>query len=168
MADIQEKLEKLTAELGGFVQELKSKDPQSSEYNSCRIKVAQTSRAIHDLTKGQTDAGVEHVPSLYWMLTHKLFLEWSLFDFIPAQGSISYEELAAKAEADVDIISQQQHQLQHAPRLCANIALPARLSWVLVAFGELTQIGPDRVAHTEKSRIYIGRDSPTAAETELV
>ncbi len=59
-------------------------------------------------------------------------------------------------------------KVRHAPGQHVNTALAARLSWVLVAFGELTQIGPDRVAHTDESKLYIGRDSPTAAEAELM
>ncbi len=107
LAELTAQLAELTAQLADLVGELNSLDPQDSAYNGFRIKVTQTAGAISDLTRRQTDPAVEHVPSLYWLVTVKLFLEWGLLELIPtaAGSSISYGELAAAASADADVIS---------------------------------------------------------------
>ncbi|KAJ6057615.1 O-methyltransferase [Penicillium canescens] len=69
----------------------------------------------------------------------RLFMYWGVFDLIPLDGSISYEDLARKLDAEVLLVN--------------------RIAWVLVATGILDQIGEDRVTHTARSKIYL-KDDP--------
>ncbi|XP_014554677.1 hypothetical protein COCVIDRAFT_104258 [Bipolaris victoriae FI3] len=64
----------------------------------------------------------------------RLLFKWKVLENMPAEGTISYKELAAKVGGDENLIT--------------------RLCWFLVATGMLKQEGADQVAHTARSRPY--------------
>ncbi|KAK8225710.1 O-methyltransferase-domain-containing protein [Phyllosticta capitalensis] len=66
------------------------------------------------------------------MSVSRTFMEWRAFDLIPDQGSISYDDFAAKLGADVVLVR----------RFCR----------ILVARKVLVQVGDDAIAHTNHSR----------------
>ncbi|KAH8881467.1 O-methyltransferase [Thozetella sp. PMI_491] len=80
------------------------------------------------------DEIMDMLPKLAKFSITGLFIKWGAFKAIPAEGTISYGELAAKLKADVNLIT--------------------RFSWTLVSTGLLKQIGEDQVAHTRSSLIY--------------
>ncbi|TDZ16416.1 Methyltransferase fsa4 [Colletotrichum orbiculare MAFF 240422] len=65
----------------------------------------------------------------------RLFWEWKAYDRIPAEGSVSYAELAGAVEAEESLIR--------------------RIGGVLTSTGILQQVGDDAVAHTRRSRVYV-------------
>lgn len=67
----------------------------------------------------------------------RTFMSWKVFDAMPLEGSITYEELATKAEADLSTLR--------------------RLAWIMVSTGTLKQVGEDSVAHTRLSKVYAKR-----------
>ncbi|KAK3382753.1 S-adenosyl-L-methionine-dependent methyltransferase [Lasiosphaeria ovina] len=109
-----------------------------------RFKVLEAARAIIGAVEAPTDLLMQWVPSVTQLTAVRLFNQWKVFDAIPTESgsSISYKELAEKVNADVILL--------------------VRLAWILVATGVLEQIGTDRIAHTRKSKIYIGTNPVTA------
>ncbi|CAK7229134.1 hypothetical protein SCUCBS95973_007117 [Sporothrix curviconia] len=77
------------------------------------------------------DAFLDTMVTTSCLVAKRIFVKWKLFDAIPVTGSITYATLAAKVDADTEIVT--------------------RLAWVLVADGVLEQVGADAVAHTPKS-----------------
>ncbi|KAK1450853.1 O-methyltransferase [Colletotrichum cuscutae] len=65
----------------------------------------------------------------------KLFIDWNAFEAIPPSGTISYEELSKKLNADKSLVQ--------------------RIAWHLIARGVLIQVGEEELAHTEISKRYL-------------
>ncbi|KAI3554662.1 O-methyltransferase [Colletotrichum abscissum] len=65
----------------------------------------------------------------------KLFIDWNAFEAIPPSGTISYEELSKKLNADKSLVQ--------------------RIAWHLIARGVLIQVGEEELAHTEISQRYL-------------
>ncbi|KXH63364.1 O-methyltransferase [Colletotrichum salicis] len=65
----------------------------------------------------------------------KLFIDWNVFGAVPPSGTISYDELSKKLNADKSLVQ--------------------RLAWHLIARGGLIQVGEEELAHTEISKHYL-------------
>ncbi len=160
---MDQKLAHLTKQLSDSVERYSSMDPQSLGYADAKNEIAEVARAIHNLTGGPIGLRADRAPVLFSLLSIRLFMDWGVFDHIPLNASISYEKLASLAEADVDIISKLLARRVDKVNTCI-----ARLSWMLVSTGLLTQIGPDHVAHTSRSKSLLGEDNPLAATTKVL
>lgn len=77
----------------------------------------------------------------------KEFVHLKVFDKIPAEGEISYQEIAEQTRADVRIIT--------------------RMANVLVATNVLRFCGVDRVAHTPLSKVYMNKH-PTGLMSSIL
>ncbi|KAK1497742.1 O-methyltransferase [Colletotrichum abscissum] len=81
------------------------------------------------------------------MTAKQLFNAWGVFQKIPVQGSIPYQELASSVGCELQLL--------------------VRLAWMLNSTGILKQVGEDAVAHTEKSKMFIN-DNPDGDLTRIV
>ncbi|KAJ0323083.1 hypothetical protein COL5a_008531 [Colletotrichum fioriniae] len=81
------------------------------------------------------------------MTAKQLFNAWGVFQKIPIEGSISYQDLASSVGCEPQLL--------------------VRLAWMLNSTGILKQVGEDAVAHTEKSTMFIN-DNPDGDLTRIV
>ncbi len=89
----------------------------------------------------------------------RLFIKWGVFEKVPTGkgAAISYAELAASLDADVDaaLIGWSSQEFLYRAWTLADLSAnsrAARLGQVLVAHGALTHAGSGTVAHTDLSR----------------
>ncbi|WQF90078.1 Putative O-methyltransferase domain, S-adenosyl-L-methionine-dependent methyltransferase superfamily [Colletotrichum destructivum] len=118
--------------LASQLSQLATSQSSDAEKNDAAIVIGQR---VIDAARGPMPDWMDRAIHAMDFVGLKLFLDWKVFDMIPLDGSISYTHLAKKLEADVSLIR--------------------RLSWVLISGGILTQIGYDKVAHNEKSKLYL-------------
>ncbi|KAF6814099.1 O-methyltransferase [Colletotrichum plurivorum] len=100
-----------------------------------RRRVVDAANALIAAVKDPADEWFDATADVARLGANRLFWEWKAYDAIPAEGSISYAELAVKVEAEE--------------------ALIRRVGGVLTSMGILEQVGDESVAHTKRSRIYI-------------
>ncbi|CCF43145.1 hypothetical protein CH063_12935 [Colletotrichum higginsianum] len=118
--------------LASQLSQLATLSSSDAEKNDAAIVIGQK---VLDAARGPMPDWMDRAIHAMDFVSLKLFLDWKAFDMIPLDGSISHTHLAEKLEADVSLIR--------------------RLSWVLISGGILTQIGDDKVAHNEKSKLYL-------------
>ncbi|KAL8376930.1 hypothetical protein RB595_007858 [Gaeumannomyces hyphopodioides] len=99
-----------------------------------RVSAAKLAKRI-----GSEAAGPESIIPMYAVAFGEIgatyqFMEWKLFDKIPKEKSISYQELADSVGADLSVIS--------------------RLGGMLVASGRLIQTSPGNVKHSSTSHMF--------------
>ncbi|OHW97709.1 o-methyltransferase [Colletotrichum incanum] len=128
MSNYSEKLSELASRLS----QLAASSSSDAEKNKDAVIIAQN---VINTERGPTPDWMDRMINVMEVVGLKIFLEWKIFDLIPLDKSISYAHLAKKLEADVSLIR--------------------RLSWVLVSGGILNQVGEDKVAHTDKSKLYL-------------
>ncbi|KZL78466.1 O-methyltransferase [Colletotrichum tofieldiae] len=128
MSNYSETLSGLASQLS----RLAASSSSDAEKNKDAVIIAQN---VLNAVRGPTPDWMDRMINVMGLVGLKLFLEWKVFDLIPLDNSISYTHLAKKLEADVSLIR--------------------RLSWTLVSGGILNQVGEDKVAHTEKSKLYL-------------
>lgn len=123
-----------------------------------RTGLIQAGTELIDAVSQPMDKFLLWLPQFTHITSIRLFIKWEAFAKIPAgEGvDISYAELAAKLGADVSLISKSSRAfLTHdAPVQNSPASFAARIARPLVAGGTLKQIGADRVAHTEFSRMF--------------
>ncbi|TQN63880.1 Methyltransferase fsa4, partial [Colletotrichum shisoi] len=118
--------------LASQLSQLATSQSSDAEKNDAAVVIGQK---VLDAARGPMPDWMDRAIHAMDFVGLKLFLDWKVFDMIPLDGSISYTHLAKKLEADVSLVR--------------------RLSWVLISGGILTQIGDDKVAHNEKSKLYL-------------
>ncbi|EJT76003.1 hypothetical protein GGTG_05928 [Gaeumannomyces tritici R3-111a-1] len=106
-------------------------NPQDKEL---RMSMAKLAKRI-----GTEAAGPESIIPMYAVAFGEIgatyqFMEWKLFDKIPKDKSISYQELADSVGADLSVVS--------------------RLGGMLVASGRLIQTSPGHVKHSSTSHMF--------------
>ncbi|KAL1888090.1 hypothetical protein Sste5346_009777 [Sporothrix stenoceras] len=77
------------------------------------------------------DAFLDQMVHVSRLVAMRIFIKWKVFDAVPTTGSITYANLAAKVNAEEEIVT--------------------RLAWVLIGDGILAQIDGNSVTHTPKS-----------------
>jgi hypothetical protein len=144
-------MEQLSKDLATLCDNLTNAVSALSSNHGSRASVISAAQAIIHAAQGPQDLYVHFVVNKCEIIVMRLFLKWEVFQEIPSQGSISFADLAAKIDADVGLVG----------RFCSpsfwyrhtNIFTTARLSRMLIASGMLSSPGPDRVAHTHRSRM---------------
>ncbi|KAJ0159154.1 hypothetical protein CTA2_10223 [Colletotrichum tanaceti] len=122
----------ILSRLASQLSQLATSSSSDAEKNHAAIVIGQK---VLDAARGPMPDWMDRATHAMDFVGLKLFLDWKVFDLIPLDGPISYTDLAKKLEADVPLIR--------------------RLSWVLISGGILIQIGDDKVAHNEKSKLYL-------------
>lgn len=85
-----------------------------------------------------------------------VFHHWRVFDTLPAEGTMTYAELAARVGADEVILSESSWPLSSLQSVqVADVTQQERLAWMLASTGVLRAVGTDRLAHTAVSRILV-------------
>ncbi|CAK7222888.1 hypothetical protein SBRCBS47491_005017 [Sporothrix bragantina] len=131
-AGVADKLDSLVATLAEASKNLRAGLPNSLLTNATqKADVVTALKAGIEAIQSPQDAFLDIMVTMSRLVAQRIFVKWKLFDAIPATGSITYSDLAAKADADTEIVT--------------------RFAWVLIADGVLEQVGPDSVAHTPKS-----------------
>ncbi|KAM0270457.1 hypothetical protein ACHAQH_009398 [Verticillium albo-atrum] len=97
-----------------------------------RNKIVAAAQAIIEAARPPQPQWMNQSAACAEFVALRLFIDWGAFEAIPIEGSITYQELADKVDAEVQLV--------------------IRFAWIMVSTGLLEQIGEDRVAHTEKSR----------------
>ncbi|TPX08141.1 uncharacterized protein E0L32_010208 [Thyridium curvatum] len=98
-------MEVLAKQIADSVESLKRDNKSPEEEAQHRAVIAKSAHALAHLTK----TPIEHLMDRFVIYTEDaalaLFIQWKAFDVIPEEGTISYQELASKLDADVSLIS---------------------------------------------------------------
>jgi hypothetical protein len=158
--DARAELADATAQLNAVVGEFTaSAGPPGSDVDKAqRRKIIDAASKILAAAKDPADEWMDVTAQVALFTANHLLSEWKVFDAIPLDGSISYAELAEKTDCDVVLLSKPSLFLCLASVRPPQLILwsVARMGGVCVSMGVLAQIGPDRVAHTKRSRIFVG------------
>lgn len=85
----------------------------------------------------------------------RLFYAWKVFDKIPLQRSISYEDLAERVNTEVSLISMPSFTTMSRVVYSYLPMLPGRLTGILITTDILEQLGSDRISHTPRSLVFV-------------
>lgn len=98
-------MEVLAKQIADSVESLKRDNKSPEEEAQHRAVIAKSAHALAHLTK----TPIEHLMDRFVIYTEDaalaLFIQWKAFDVIPEEGTISYQKLASKLDADVSLIS---------------------------------------------------------------
>ncbi|OLN82366.1 Demethylsterigmatocystin 6-O-methyltransferase 10 [Colletotrichum chlorophyti] len=115
---------------------LKGSSPRGGDLDQTRRRlIIDAANNLIAAVKDPADEWFDAAAQVALWGANRLFWEWKAYDRIPAEGSISYGELAKKVDAEESLIR--------------------RIGGVITSMGVLEQVGDDSVAHTKRSRIYI-------------
>ncbi|OLN97441.1 Demethylsterigmatocystin 6-O-methyltransferase 1 [Colletotrichum chlorophyti] len=148
---LQAATEELRLAVGDF---LTKSDTSEAQLDAAkRLKVINAAEKILATVKEPIHQWLDMSAHTVLITASRLFSDWGAFDAIPAEGSISYDDLAEEVNAEASLL--------------------ARVGGVLVSRGVLHQIGMDQVAHTPRSRAFtkgqpVGMLCKLAWETGLV
>ncbi|KAK1502280.1 O-methyltransferase, partial [Colletotrichum costaricense] len=106
-----------------------------AQETSLQSSILKLTRDIGNLVAQPQEQWLSHSIQSNETAAIELFNEWHVFQHIPLEQPISYMELGEHVEVDVPLLR--------------------RIARMLVATGVLTEAGPDRVAHTARSAIFL-------------
>jgi len=130
-SNVADELKSLAATLNSIANGLQDGTKASPEQHAILVETLKSTIAV--VNEPQDDI-IDLMLGFVQCTAIRLLMKWKVFEHIPASGTISYKELAAKVGGDTSLIT--------------------RLCWALVAAGILKQEGSDQVAHTGRSAIY--------------
>ena len=84
---------------------LASPQDESVSLESRRLDIVSSATKLLVVAKDHSDELIDGFKNGIQASSIRLFYEWGVFDRIPREGSISYEDLAAGADAEVSLIS---------------------------------------------------------------
>ncbi|KAK0716604.1 O-methyltransferase-domain-containing protein [Apiosordaria backusii] len=99
--------------------------------NATRQSVIRTAQSIIHAAQDEQELYVHFVVNKVEIIVMRLFLKWEAFEAIPTEGAISFEDLAKKLDADVELIS--------------------RLTRLLISTGMLSSPTLNHASHTPRS-----------------
>ncbi|KAL0929583.1 O-methyltransferase [Colletotrichum truncatum] len=142
------KLRQLATNLLGAVTEYTLRGNMSgTQETSLKSRIVSITQDIRSLVKDPNDQWQLHNIQSHKMAAIKLFFSWHVFEHIPLYQSISYVQLS-------DLLS-------------VDFPLLVRVARMLISTGVLEEDGPDRVAHTVNSRIFLP-DNPYGNLNQVV
>ncbi|KAK7414433.1 hypothetical protein QQX98_006711 [Neonectria punicea] len=144
-AQIADKLESWAQQLTEIAVGFRNKPESPNLSREEHGKLATTANDILKTVRKPQERLMESMIVMAELAALRLFIKWKVFEIIPVEGSISYGELAAKLDAEEPLIT--------------------RLSWMLVSTGVLHQVGTDKVAHTQTSKLFVS-SSPMSSLVE--
>ncbi|KAH9225151.1 hypothetical protein K456DRAFT_1852815 [Colletotrichum gloeosporioides 23] len=131
---------------------LRGNAPAGVSENS-RAAIITTAQAIIDLVRCDTHLEpMDDCVKIGEMVAKQMFAAFGAFQQIPLEGLVTYAELATSVRCDVDLLN--------------RVSL-SRLVWMLLSTGILRQDGRDRIAHTDKSRVFLNCH-PTGDLTQIM
>ncbi|KAH6688484.1 O-methyltransferase [Plectosphaerella plurivora] len=119
----------------------------TDQETAVRDSIVNAAQAIIDAARPPQPQWMNQSAACAEFVALRLFIEWGAFEAIPLEGNISYEALAEKIDADMQLVR--------------------RFAWIMVSTGLLIQVGTDDVAHTDKSR-QITQTVPLRAMWQLM
>ncbi|KAK1955807.1 S-adenosyl-L-methionine-dependent methyltransferase [Colletotrichum sublineola] len=130
------KLRRLATNLLGEITEYTLRGELSSAVeSSLQLKILNLLGNIRGLVAQPQDQWLSHMIQSSEMAAIKLFAHWHVFEHIPTGQSVSYAQLSVEVGID--------------------LALLVRVARMLISTGVLEEDGPDGVAHTAKSKIFL-------------
>ncbi|ROV90356.1 hypothetical protein VMCG_09732 [Cytospora schulzeri] len=129
-------VEAITKQLNAAVTEFVSNNDNASDDwdKAQRRTVIDAAQRILDTIRRPDDRWMHMAQVTAFYTAAQMFYEWEVFEIIPIEGSISYQDLAARTNTEE--------------------ALLRRTGGVLVAQGLLKQTGVDAISHTQRSLDY--------------
>ena len=103
--DVAAQLETLAAQLNAVAQNLRSSSISLTSNPAERMKLLKLVNTFAGTIKEPQDDIMESMISSAKLAATNLFLKWNVFEMIPVDGGISYNELATNTGADVNLIS---------------------------------------------------------------
>ena len=137
-----DQLEALANKLLAAVRDFRAHHTPGSRDLPHRAKIIDVARAVQGVATLPDEQVMDPSINISRVTATRMLIAWDAFAHIPAEGSISYAELAEKTGVAQSLLT--------------------RFAWMLVATGLLTQTGPDRVGHTTKSLVFASHN-PTRA-----
>ncbi|KZL64603.1 o-methyltransferase [Colletotrichum incanum] len=114
---------------------LRGNAPAGVSENS-RAAIMTTAQAIINLVRCDTHLEpMDDCVKIGEMVAKQMFAAFGAFQQIPPEGSVTYAELATSVRCDVHLLT--------------------RFAWMLLSTGILRQDGRDRIAHTDRSRVFL-------------
>ncbi|KZL69355.1 o-methyltransferase [Colletotrichum incanum] len=102
---------------------------------SLQSRILNLTGNIRNLVAQPQDQWLWHIVQSNEMAAIKLFVHWHVFEHIPIGQSVSYAQLSDQVSVDLSLLM--------------------RVSRMLISTGVLGEAGPDRVAHTAKSKNFL-------------
>lgn len=102
-ADLANKLDAWAKKLTDTAQSIRKTDDVSFDH---RITISATAQDILQTTQQPLEHLMGALVLIVQFTALRLFVKWKVFENIPTQGPISYEELAGKVGADEALISE--------------------------------------------------------------
>jgi hypothetical protein len=107
-ASALQELQAATQELNTAVGELTGQTGANNDGGNIemgqRRKIIDAATRILDAAKDPTDQWMDLTAQIALVAANRLFWLWKVFDNIPAQGSISYVDLAAKVDVETGLL----------------------------------------------------------------
>lgn len=156
---LADKMEVLAKKLTSSVETIREDKAQGAARDFTDI--IESADALLLELKGPMDHMMDLMVGLSKFVAMRLFIKWGLFDKIPAEEAISYEDLAKGIGADTGLVGSYIHMaLQRGnPFVFHANFISARFGAALVANGVLRQVDDAKVAHTAQSKALLN-DSP--------
>ncbi|XP_044719877.1 o-methyltransferase domain-containing protein [Hirsutella rhossiliensis] len=140
------KLESLIQQLAETTESIRNNPASFHASTNQHARLADALQVLRAETRQPTDVVLDLLPHLAELTVLRLFIKWKVFENIPADGEISFRDLASKLGAETNLIT--------------------RFASVLVASGVLKQVGYDRVAHSPMSPLFTS-GSPVSAFAQI-
>lgn len=103
-AALRADLRRLTPQLVDSVLEYSSTTADSEQDFAGRAKVVAAAQAIVDAAQPPQPAWMNQSSACAELVALRLFIEWGAFEAMPSEGSISFQDLADKISADMQIV----------------------------------------------------------------
>lgn len=104
-SEVASYLEGLAAELGETARQLRQGDFSLDKDAKKRNQLIETANNLLTTVQQPIDQLMGYAYIFPALAAARLFVDWKVFEHVPAQGSISYSALAEKVGADVSLIS---------------------------------------------------------------
>lgn len=99
-ATLQSRLKHITDQLSQIQKAIESDPTSVGAFASDRDALVDAAQAVVAASKGPVDAIMDTMVMTAQMTAMRLFISWKVFEAIPSQGSISFEELGVKVKGD--------------------------------------------------------------------
>lgn len=105
-AALADKLDGLAATLREASKSVREGSPSSLQTNvSKKAEVVGALKSAIEALQNPQDVFLDNMVLISRLVALRIFVKWKVFDAIPATGSITYADLAAKVNADTEIVS---------------------------------------------------------------
>lgn len=96
----------MTTDMNELIQQLKTAVNQQASTSQDDAAIIAAAAAIARASKNPFEQLMESMANMMSITILRVFVQWGVFAKIPADGMISYEELAEAVNADVNILGE--------------------------------------------------------------